>query len=102
MNQRKWQRGASLLGSDLEAVVAEELRRRFPQNIPVDIQIVGNQGSSAVTAQVTNFEQGIEVIERACPEDFMGSSCPKLDAAIHAADRAIATLRSTGKLNDTI
>jgi hypothetical protein len=91
-----WNRSASLLGNKaLESSIPLELTRRFPpERVPVNIDVVGTQENSWAMIQVTDFA-GIEVFEKAIPEDF---NFDKRTAILATTDRVISRLVASGQL----
>lgn len=101
LDLRHWNRGASLLGKELEEAIEEELVRRFPpSDFPVNIDVIGGQGQTYATVQITNFDTGIDVNARAVPEDFIGSGGMRA-AALAATENIILQLQRAGRLRAT-
>jgi hypothetical protein len=79
----------------VEDTIRRELDRQFPTDqFPVTIDVVGGQRNAYATVRVTNFDHGINVSEKAIPEEF---GFDTLTAVIETTKRMIAELQESGK-----
>ena len=95
---RHWNRSADHLGNKaLNDLVQRELSRRFsPEQYPANIDVLGSHGDPLV--HITNYNAGIDLREKAHPEDFHESG-GTLAAVIAMAEHMIADLEESGKLD---
>jgi hypothetical protein len=98
-DKRNWSRSASLLGNpNLEHSIQQELTRRFPvTGVPVNINVVGDQGNTWAMVQINDFDTGIDEKVKAVPEDFLGRG-GLMAAVLTTAQNMIAELQKTGRL----
>src|SRR5262249_38166244 len=92
---RHWHRSVGLLGDPaVEDAIRRELNRLFPPDrVPVDISVIGGEANAFVTVRVTNFDHGINVTEKARPQEYGHDT---LAAVIGTANRVIAELEHSG------
>jgi hypothetical protein len=93
---RYWYRSACLVGNPAtEDSIRRELDRQFPPDrVPVNIAVTGNRANTYATVRVTNFDHGINISEKAVPEDY---ALDTLAAVIETIKHVIGELRESGK-----
>src|SRR5437868_3415229 len=91
-------RSVSQLGNkNFEDSIQAELVRRFPTDrFPVSTGVVGLANATHAVVNITRLEDGINVSEKAIPEEFGFG----MDAAvIGTVERILEALKETGRLS---
>jgi hypothetical protein len=75
MSENSWHRNATNTGDQKsEAYISQQLRQRWSApEYPVHIDVIGDRDSTAVWVKVWDHS-GLEIIEKAYPEDHLGAN----------------------------